>query len=88
MNENIEIPEPFKGDEGSCFCPICGFSIPIALKFKVASDKRCPGCKDGSIDMFIEYGSETHNIYWKEFVETGLLFYGAWIPPPLNEEKK
>ena len=67
---------------GLSFCPICGYSIAKQIKDNAAFVFICPKCEKISSDMFIDYGSENHQIYWREFVETGLLFYGAWLPPP------
>jgi transposase-like protein len=80
-NEELKV-EPMIG---SSFCPICGYFIAKRLKDNVAFHFICPKCEKSSSDMFIDYGSETHRIYWKEFVETGLLFYGAWLPPPAEQ---
>ena len=70
---------------GQSFCPICGYSIAKQVKENAHFDFLCPKCGKTSSDAFIDYGSETHRVYWKEFVETGLLFYGAWVPPPVEE---
>lgn len=86
MNEENELESCVKIPEGSSFCPICGYYIAKLIKDRNSLDGYCPKCEKISFDMFIDYGSESHKIYWEEFVETGLLFYGAWIPPPAEQE--